>query len=75
MRDSNIIFPLKMIEDLGAGHTQLQISRGYLHLLHTKYDLISFLLSYFRFGNKIKLPYEIERLNFDSSAKILSKDD
>ena len=56
--------------DLGAGHTQRLISRGSLHLLHSKYGLLAFLLSYFRLENKIKLPYEIERMNFDSSAKL-----
>ena len=55
---------------LGAGHIQLQISKGSLHLLHSKYGLLAFLLSYFRLENKIKLPYEIERMNFDSSAKL-----
>ena len=61
--------------DLGAGHTQLLISRGSLHLLYSKYGLLAFLLSYFRLENKIKLPYEIEHMNFDSLAKLCNKDD
>ena len=37
------------LSDLGAGHAQLLISRGFLHLLNSKYyGILAFLLSYFR---------------------------
>ena len=36
------------LSTLGAGHAQLLISRGFLHLHNSKYGVLAFLLSYFR---------------------------